>query len=354
MWEIENRTPFAAERAWVRDRDGSEVWLVAVKCTFDIAPDGSTRICAEQPPLMRAPEYSGEPGASSLLCDADLLLKKTTTDVIAIGHAYAPYGQPVTALDATLCVGPIRKRLRVFGDRVWTAVGASSPMPFVKMPLLYERAYGGRDPLSQTPEQDWDARNPVGTGFAMDANSANECRLPNFEYPDQLIGSWRDRPEPAGFGAVSSHWLPRQKLSGTYDDRWMKERQPLLPEDLDDRFFQCAPADQQTPEFLRGGEVMELHNLSSEPLLRTVLPRVFLRFNTSFATGETTTHPPANLHTVLVDTDRCRVSLVWHSALPCHHQVHRLERTVITVKPVIRPEDLDDESEGPEEQEFAE
>ena len=42
MWQIDNRTPFAAERGWVRDRDGAEVWLVAVKCTFDILPDGTT------------------------------------------------------------------------------------------------------------------------------------------------------------------------------------------------------------------------------------------------------------------------------------------------------------------------
>jgi len=44
MWQIDNRTPFAAERAWVRDRNGAEIWLVAVRCAFDIAPDGATRI----------------------------------------------------------------------------------------------------------------------------------------------------------------------------------------------------------------------------------------------------------------------------------------------------------------------
>jgi len=66
MWQVDNRTPFAAERAWVRDRNGAEVWLVAVKCTFTIEPDGTTAVAEEQPPVRRIPEHHGEPGRSSL------------------------------------------------------------------------------------------------------------------------------------------------------------------------------------------------------------------------------------------------------------------------------------------------
>ena len=39
----------------------------------------------------------------------------------------------------------------------------------------------------------------------------------------------------------------------------MKTRQPLLPDDFDDRYFQFAPADQQAPAFLRGGEPVVLY-----------------------------------------------------------------------------------------------
>ena len=66
MFLIDNRTPFAAERGWVRDRNGAEVWLVAVKCTFDILPDGSTEVAKEQPPVLLLPQHHGEPGKSSL------------------------------------------------------------------------------------------------------------------------------------------------------------------------------------------------------------------------------------------------------------------------------------------------
>src|SRR5690606_16313300 len=143
MWALENRTPFAADRAWVRDRDGAEVWLVAVKATFDILPDGRTAISEEQPPVLHLPQHHGEPGHSSIQYDADLVLTKVATDVIVVGQAHAPGGQPVTQLDVGLRVGPIQKVLRVFGDRFWNAFGPSAPQPFVSMPLVYERAYGG-------------------------------------------------------------------------------------------------------------------------------------------------------------------------------------------------------------------
>ncbi len=115
MWQLDNRTPFAAERAWVRDREGAEVWLVAVKCTFDIRPDGSTEVAKEQPPVLRMPEHVGEPGKSSLRYENDLVLTKTTTDIIVVGHAYAPRGRPTTQMEAGFRVGPVRKMLRVMG-----------------------------------------------------------------------------------------------------------------------------------------------------------------------------------------------------------------------------------------------
>src|SRR5262249_9773371 len=220
MWQVDNRTPFAAERGWVRDKNGAEIWLVAVKCTFDIQPDGSTKISEEQPPALRVPEYTGEPGQSSLRFESDLILTKTTTDILVIGHAYAPGGEPVMELDVGFRVGPVQKTLRVFGDRLWTGFGPTSPDPFVKMPIVYEKAFGGVDRKSDRPERDWDWRNPVGTGFATARNHLDTVALPNIEYPNELISKWKDRPRPAGFGPIGSHWQPRVKFAGTYDDKW--------------------------------------------------------------------------------------------------------------------------------------
>ena len=340
MWQVDNRTPFAAERGWVRDRNGAEVWLVAVKCTFDIQPDGSTVVSDDQPPVLRVPEYNGEPGKSSLRVEADLNLTKTTTDVIVVGHAYAPHGRPVAQMDVGLRVGPLQKVLRVSGDRTWGVVGTSSPQKFLKMPLVYERAFGGVDHKSEQPERDWEWRNPVGTGFAVSRGNLRGVAVPNFEYPSELVASWSDRPRPAGFGPIGPHWQPRAGFAGTYDEAWTKERQPLLPADFDDRFFQCAPLDQQAPAFLRGGEPVVLYRLTPEGELRFALPKIFLGFETRFSDGSRETHKERRLHTVIIEGDVPRVSLVWHTALPCHFKVQKLERTIVTLKTELRGEQV--------------
>src|ERR1700674_1163598 len=332
MWQVDNRTPFAAERGWVRDRDGAEIWLVAVKCTFDIRPDGSTEVSKEQPPVLRVPEYHGEPGKSSIKYEADLVLTKNTTDVLCVGHAYAPGGKAVTELDVGLRVGPVQKMLRVFGDREWGATGASSPLPFVQMPLVYERAFGGVDQQSKNPERGWEWRNPVGTGFAVSRGNASGLRVPNIEYRDKPVRGWDDRPPPAGFGPIDSHWQPRASFAGTYGDHWMKTRHPRLPEDFDDRFFQCAPADQQAPQFLSGGEPVALLNLMPGDDLRFLLPKIFLGFETRFYNGSREIHKTRKLHSVILEPDFPRVSVVWHSALPCHFKVQKLERTIVTLR----------------------
>lgn len=332
MWMLDNRTPFAAERGWVRDRDGTEIWLVAVKASFDILPDGRTVVAKEQPPVLRLPEHHGEPGKSSIKYDADLVLTKNTTDVVVVGHACAPAGQRVKHLDVGFRVGPLQKVLRVVGDRTWGLLGPTEPELFERMPLVYERAYGGVDPQSKTPEQDWEWRNPVGTGFVVAGGHADGLRLPNVEHPKHLIGSWRDRPDPAGFGVIAGHWQPRVALAGTYDEHWMKTRQPLLAEDLDDRYFQSVPADQQAPSWLHGGEPVVLLGLSPQGPLRFNLPKLYLGFETRFYDGSRELHKQRKLHTVILEPDFPRVSLVWHSALPCHFKVQKLERTVITLK----------------------
>ena len=116
----------------------------------------------------------------------------------------------------------------------------------------------------------------------------------------------------------------------------MKERQPLLPADFDDRFFQCAPEDQQSPSFLRGGEPVVLYRLTPAGELRFSLPRIFLGFTTHFSDGSTAIHKERRLHTVIIDGDVPRVSLVWHTALPCHFKVQKLERTIVTLKTELR------------------
>jgi len=234
-----------------------------------------------------------------------------------------------------LSVGSMTKTLRVFGDRIWEdglgGPGLSQPIPFVKMPLVYERAFGGMDLQSEDPrEHTWERRNPVGTGFAVRSSHLVGQRGPNVEDPRNLITSWKQRPQPAGFGPLAREWMPRAAMAGTYDEKWRKERSPLLPEDFNERYYQCAPDDQQTPQLLRGGETVTLFNLAQMRVLRFNLPRVSLGFHTRFK-NESIDHR-GTLHTVILEPDVPRVLLVWHTYLPCHANVLKLRNTTIEEK----------------------
>src|SRR5262249_16655390 len=318
MWAIENRTPYAVGRTWGRNKDGLHEWIVAVKGTFKIRPDGSLTLADEQPEPLLAPEYNGEDGVSSLRYDADLVGPKPATALVLNGTAYAPRGRPSTEFPVSLRVGEVQKTLRVVGNRRWGrgpfGPSQSAMEPVTSVPIVYERAYGGFDQSSPDPrKQRLDTRNPVGCGMVAKEGQL----LPNFEYPGKSLAS----AGPAGFGALDCYWSPRRELQGTYDEAWKKGRFPLLPADWDPRSLLCSPSDQRLAKHMHGGERVELINLTSNGRLAFTLPKVNLTFQTFIGTRHEDHR--GQLATVIIEPDFPRVILVasvvgcsWHHRLP--------------------------------------
>lgn len=339
MWMVNNTTRYASDRSWLQDKEANKIWLVVIKGTFDILANGSTCPSEEQVPVLRMGQPRGEFGVSSLVYDADLLGVKPATDLIVNGRAWAPGGRPVRSVDVQASVGPIRKRLRVFGDRVWqrSAVGPmriSDPVPFTSVAIEYERAFGGWDRSARNPDDyRLDSRNPVGTGFIAARQSSDGVRLPNVEWPDRLITSSGDHPPPAGFGVIDWSWSPRRELAGTYDDNWRKNRFPLWAEDFDARYSNCAPSDQQIAGYLRGGEAVELINLSRDGVTRFRLPRIHPGFETRFG-AEYVPHR-GHLCTVIIEPESRRLILVWQASLTCNFRADDLDETIVTEKRLI-------------------
>ena len=340
MWQLDNRTPYAADASWFRDVDGAEVWAVAVKATFEIVADGTLRLAAEQPPLHAGPIE--HPGLRSLRYETDLGPSKAATDVLLIGHGYAQLDdrarsphelRPVRFLKAGFRLGPIVRIFGLHGDRHWaTEVGAEidGPTEFLRMPLVCERAFGG-----PTVDAGDDAVvNPVGRGCMADPNDAGgRIALPNIEDEQHPVRQREDRPPPVMLGAIAAHWPPRRRYSGTYDEAWMRQRRPLAPLDLDPRFFQLAVPEQQVAGHLRGGEKLTLLNLTRPGFARRgrvdcVLPRKSFIMTTLFEDGRPQRMRPV-IHTVVVEPDYPRLSIIYHATLRCHARIDQLRTTRI-------------------------
>ena len=331
MWTLKNRTPYAAASIWGRDRDGQHQWIVAVKACYHIGSNGDLRLADEQLPPLLAAEYFGEPGQSSLRYDADLVPPKPTTDIVLNGTAYAPGAVPSREFLVSLRLDTLRKVLRVRGNRHWEAgllgLKPTPEDPVEQLPIRYERAWGGYDRHDPNPKhQAWDGRNPVGRGVVARDSRREGTPLHNFEYLD----GEPHKTGPAGFGALDSFWSPRREFAGTYDQAWQKNRHPLLPLDWDARCLQCAPVDQQPRQPLRGGEPLELVNLTPSGRLELQLPRVYLAFSTQID-GRREEHR-GQLASVIIEPDQARLILVWTTTLLCRNNGAYLDYTLIREK----------------------
>ena len=246
--------------------------------------------------------YFAAPGQSSVRYEADIAPEKTKVDVLVNGRAYSPSGTAVDRVPVSLRVGTLVKELVVTGDR---SGRNSRPRPFVTMPIVYERAFGGAvDPDGRTAFQ----FNPVGVGYkgSRPRQQSIETAVPNVEYPD-------GRQAPAGFGAVSRQWRPRLELAGTYDNRWLESRCPLLPADFQLAYHQAAPVDQQLDSVV-GGEIVELTNMTPESLWRFRIPILHVPVRLWYAdAGDTAT---LRVDTMELEPDSYRVTLKARAKIP--------------------------------------
>lgn len=236
---FQNATPFQATLVPTTDKDGNAVALVVVKATFDILPDGRVVPSDEPSPLRPGDEmWSPKDPNSSIRLPGDLGLDKRGADVVIVGEAVS--AKPVKVVDVVVKVGQHSAPLRVHGERVFcrglSSVVVGPAAAFERMPIVYERAYGGAsDDFTMVEE-----RNPSGVGFDKKKSDLLDRPAPQIEHPARPHESASDRHPPVGYGAIMTHWLPRRAYAGTYDEAWTRERMPLLPADFDPRFNNVA------------------------------------------------------------------------------------------------------------------
>jgi hypothetical protein len=292
-----------------------------------------------QPEINIGGEFWGDPNQSSFKYEPETAFLKLSTDVVMIGHAYT-FSSRQTESIVSIQVGALNKSVQVVGDRAWVkgfmGISMTKPLPFERIPLTYERAFGGWDRSSPDPSQyTFEPRNPVGMGFRLKKSPFEEgIRLPNLEDPQHPIKAYGDTPPPAGFGFISPNWQPRAALAGTYDEKWMKERMPLLPADFDRRFFNAASPGLIASGYLKGDEPVLIENASQGGRLVFDLPGVPAPKVHVELRGGVHHDLATNLDTVIINTDENLLFLIWRTHLVVRRGPHDVVAIQVTAEGV--------------------
>jgi hypothetical protein len=318
--ELLNATKMTAGYSMGMRPDGRESLVVVVKGTFSIPPPGKEpQLLDEQVPLITADIFTGEPGFSAPLYESDYAPRKLKCDVLLNGSAYAPGGKPAERVTVSMRVGPVRKSFDVVGKRTWyrrlLGTASTQPEPFTVMPFSYDCAFGGIDKSHEDPARHQTyVPNHFGRGFHARPThpSIDDKPLPNTEETGRPVTDPCGTYRPMAFGPIFRAWQPRLKYAGTYDERWLKDVFPFLPADFDDRYYQSAPEDQQM-EHLRGGEEVELVNLTRDGrrlfhLPRQAVPVEFFRLDGGSASVD------AVADTLLLEPDKDRFAVLWRAS----------------------------------------
>jgi hypothetical protein len=332
--ELENATPMQAGYTQGLRPDGRELLVAVIKGTFTLPRNGEPpKLADEQLPLVEADVFGGEPGFSAPLYESDYAPHKPRCDVTLNGSAHAPGGKRTTRVSVGIKIGRVAKVFDVVGDRRWEAglggVGPGPAAPFETKPISYDVAFGGVDRFSEDPsEHDAFMANPCGVGFrkGLTTGPIDGTPMPNTEERGKPVKSPLGRYPPMSLGPMGRGWAPRYELAGTYDEDWLENVFPFLPADFDERYFQCAPEDQQT-DHLVGGETVTLVNLTPDGRRVFELPRMEVPVHFFLRNGERVDASP-RADTLHLDPDAERFVMVWRAHLPLRRNMFEVAQVV--------------------------
>lgn len=228
----------------------------------------------------------------------------------------------------------MKKTLRVTGNRQWdrnTPNTITKPEPFTAMPLNYDRAFGGVQHYKEGNEilPDVFEKNPIGKGYLSKKGQDISLALPNLEVINNPLILPQENYEPVALSAVARNWLPRRLYAGTYDQRWKEEFFPLLPDDFDERYYQCAPEDQQI-DYPDGGENVILRNMmQGREDVQFKLPRLN-NLPVKVLMSDYLVHTlPVVVDTIYFEPDESRFSVVWRASLPIKRRIQKIQTVAV-------------------------
>jgi len=324
------------------------VFSVIVKRSYLITDTGVLKRRETDHELRKVDAYyeNGDPEWSVVQYEYELAPYKPLIDVVVIGKAYAPDGEPVQSMHVSVQVGKQSKKLVVFGDRQCHFRANADPVfsepdPFTEMEIRYDLAYGGQDEKTLPKSPLHYPRNFMGKGVVLRniKERIEGLQLPNIEDPDDLLTperviigepeKWYLQPIPQGFGWRQRTWYPRSALLGAYPaftdvgTVTAEERMGLLPKNhiaLAKQFrlptyeanFNNGASIGMGFEALKEDEVITLSGLTPDGFMKFQLPGDVPEIVLDIGRGEQQLE--SKLHTVSIRPDDRELDLIWRGS----------------------------------------
>lgn len=371
-------TETTAQLSWCHSREATYWLSVIAKRSYIVDGRGRLLLAQKQEPFTFISGDTARDGCVEH--EADLYPFKPMTDIVVQGHAYPPRPGD-TSFIAKVDVGPASKPLLVTGDRraMISRTGGivlSPPDPFEKMPLTYDRAYGGIDLVAEetygNPMMAFDKyrrpefqpeyhspfiypRNAAGRGYLMEKTpqAVDALKLPNIEDPYDPISKrdievknvrrWPHMPLPWGTNWLHPSFFPRIAYMGAarqFDPLpgpWPEVQRGFAPEGwpklgevadvMDYRFFNAGSLGMQLPPL--GGDLsgLEVRLSGLHPSRRdfafrlpAVAPRIWVD-----GRKKTLAETKPVLHHVVIRPDENAVHVVWRGHAPALRQYNEEE-----------------------------
>lgn len=322
--ELINPTPLPGLAFRQFDQNGDLDCVVTLRGTFEHVQNEPAKWSDHQMPLQWQDSYEGDPQQTPMIHQGDLVPEKPGTDVTFLGASYAPEGL-MQQWQCGLSLGTVDKTLNISGPRLWQPVTKEAGWPLRRREEISGWKLAPPEPASHVPI-DWrlaaggsnafglvepDPDNPIGCGRIGPMKEWQNRPVPAPQIT--AVGPVSPADPPAGLAPVPPFLRQRYRYAGTYDDAWLTSRHPLLPQDFDPLFWQCAPEDQIVQPWLRGYETYRLTNLHREiPQAQGQLPG--LQFAVSVDRGEWL---PLNLDGVQFDwREEALLLLTWRVRFP--------------------------------------
>lgn len=313
--EIDNRTACPTHWHRMSDAHGREAGLLVIKASFRLS---TSRLCAaeDQSPVNLMPRHvpvremplseaqrrllGARVSEQILWEDHDLVPPKPHFNVMVQGFVEVPAGQASDFVATGLKVGDRTVGVKAFGPR-YTTQGL----------------------LGKEVKRLGNSQDTVPLSYAFSAVDGSVLAPGHGDEDELTLLPWLEpipaRPgeplahEAFGVSLCLSNAEHRRQFSGTYDERWRRERAPQLPDDFDPRFWNDASPTLQWTDPLPAGTPLRLANMAPTPLIVSQLPSMNWRVRGFSDTGELQCDVRPRADTLLLTPTADRMTLTWRS-----------------------------------------